>query len=398
MSKELPKLPYGEGSLSWADKEHTLIYYRKHVTINGFQKRLHVTGKNITECRKLMREEEEKFSRLAGNVANDHTLSTGMSNWLNIYKKHEVNERSFDRIESTYTTHIKDSDLGRMQEIAIDTDDIQIFLNNLKRQDQKKQLSYSSKKKVYELLNQYFKHLYSNKPSTNPMLSIKAPRKADNEVLEGSEDLTVWNDEEMDLITKVGMNEFKNGTLVIFLMWTFCRVGEMLALKWEDIDFENRKVTISKSLSRVKTRGEGSAKYEIKVVPTKNKTKRTIKMCDNAYQAILKYKNSKSNFSFSDFVASDNGTTPLSLMSITRAYRSIIKKAELDKDVTIHGLRHSGISYFLRNGVPIEVVSRMAGHSSIEITQNIYYSVLEDQKDKAIDDLDNFIKSKKDKP
>lgn len=394
MAKELPKLPYGEGTLSWGNEEHTCIYYRKQITVCGVKKRIHVTGKTVTECRKLMKEEEEKFSKSAHHEASDITLATGMSKWLTLYKRHEVNERSYDRIESTFDTHIKDSDLGRMQELAIQSDLIQNFLNELKRQDGKP-LSYSSKKKVYELLNQYFKRLYIKNPSNNPILGIKPPKKTNNEVLEGNEDLTIWSDEEMDLITKTGMSNFKNGTLVVFLMWTFCRVGELLALKWEDIDLSTKKVCISKSISRVRTRDENKAKYEIKVVPTKNKTKRTIKLCENAFLAISKYKESKLDIKPEDFVASDDGKTPLSLMSITRAYQSIVRKAKLSKDVTIHGLRHSGISYFLRNGVPIEVVSRMAGHSSIDITQNIYYSVLEEQKDKAIEDLDSIVRAKK---
>ena len=71
-------------------------------------------------------------------------------------------------------------------------------------------------------------------------------------------------------------------------------------------------------------------------------------------------------------------------------YKNIIKRTEginHNKNVTIHGLRHTGISYFLRHGVPVEVISRMAGHQSIQITIDTYYSVIEEQKQKALDDL-----------
>ena len=71
------------------------------------------------------------------------------------------------------------------------------------------------------------------------------------------------------------------------------------------------------------------------------------------------------------------------------------------KNVTIHGLRHSGISYMLRHGVPVEVVSKMAGHKSIKVTLEIYYSVIEKQKNEAIDKLNeehyvDFITKKED--
>lgn len=149
-------------------------------------------------------------------------------------------------------------------------------------------------------------------------------------------------------------------------------------------------ISITKSYSRIRIRdGINAGKYEYKIVKTKNKKNRTFKMSQMAIDAIKGYKSIKKPKSENEYVFSTNNKI-LTVTSITRTYSNIIDRTEgIDhtKHVTMHGLRHTGISYFLRHGVPIEVVSRMAGHQSIQITIDTYYSVIEEQKQKAIDDL-----------
>lgn len=258
-------------------------------------------------------------------------------------------------------------------------------------------ICYSSKKKVYELLNQYFKYRYIKEPYLNPMLTVTKPIK---DVEAVRDDLIVWDDKEIGLICKEavkpfreGVEGYKHGTAIIFIMWTFIRIGEALALQWKDIDIDNGTISISKSYSRVKIRdGVDAGKYKYTIVKTKNKQNRSFKMCQNAINAIKKYKEVKQPNSEEDFIFSTkNGI--LTVTSITRMYQNIIKNTDNinhDKHVTIHGLRHTGISYFLRHGVPVEVVSRMAGHQSIQITIDTYYSVIDEQKQKAINYLDKI--------
>lgn len=412
-SSGLPKLPYGEGHMNWADEKHDFVYYRKSVSVGGKTKRIFVSAKTPSEAMKLMRKKQSEIEKaLLVGIASEKnlTLSDGMRKWLDLFKAHEVNNRSFDRIESVFNTHIKESTIGNMREDSITSDDVQKFIINLKKHSrdgeilQNSSLAYSSRKKVYELLNQYFNNKYMDSPELNPMRKIPRPRRTDAEVLKTNEELIIWNDEEMNKLTEVAMMDYrigiegyKNGPLIAFLMWCFCRVGECLALQWKDIDFENETVTISKSYSRSKARtGDNIGKYEYKIVPTKTKCKRTVELCSRAMDAIKKYKEIKNPSSDDEYVCStENGI--MAVNSVTKTYESMVKFAELpeDKHVTVHGLRHSGISFFLRHGVSVEVVSRLAGHSSIDITQNTYYQILESQRKDALNELNAFLKSQK---
>jgi len=188
----LPRLPFGEGSMSWADDSHSMVHYRKTISVSGKTKRLFVSAQTPAEAMKLMRKKEnEAISKLMAGVVKekDAILADGMRKWLDLFKMQEVNARSFDRIESTYITHIKDSALGKMREDVITSEDIQNFFINLKKHSRKGEileessLAYSSRKKIYELLNQYFNNKYIEVPQMNPMRKVPRPRKtdADNE-------------------------------------------------------------------------------------------------------------------------------------------------------------------------------------------------------------------------
>ena len=56
--------------------------------------------------------------------------------------------------------------------------------------------------------------------------------------------------------------------------------------------------------------------------------------------------------------------------------KKILNNAGIDKHITIHGLRHTGISYYIRHGVDKEFVAKMAGHSNSKITEDVYMVVI----------------------
>lgn len=399
---ELPKLPRGMGSYYWKNEDHTRIRYRKQITKNGKVFNLSVDGNTIAECNSLMKQKEEeviKGIKIAATNARTKTLEQGILEWLNLFKSQEVFDKSFDRIESTYLTHINNTDFGRTQETSITPELIQETINTLTNSITGEPLSYSSKKKFYELLNQYFKYKYIRNPGMNPMLTVIKPKKDEKQVLQ--EELIIWDDDEMKILFstamqpyKVGISGFKHGTAIIFIMWTFIRMGEALALQWKDIDLENETIKISKNWSRYKIRsGVRAGKYDHKIVPTKGKKTRQFKMCKMAVDAITEYKKRKNPESEDEFIfATGKDMKILSETSLSRMYFDMVETSGLpeDKHVTLHGLRHTGISYFLRHGVPVEIVSRMAGHQSVQITLDIYYQVIEEQKIKAVEDINKY--------
>ncbi len=146
----LPKLPIGMGSYSWNDSAHTLIEYRKVVSYNNEKKTITVYGKTISEVNQEMVLKENEFKKnVELNITNIAIgiLEEGINNWLLLYKTEELKEKSYDRVESTYLTHIVGTELRRMQEQAITSDYIQLHIKNLKNTKQMKSFHIPALKK-----------------------------------------------------------------------------------------------------------------------------------------------------------------------------------------------------------------------------------------------------------
>ena len=266
-------------------------------------------------------------------------------------------------------------------------------MKNLKNSKTKKKLSHSSTKKIYELLCQFFRYYYIKQPYSNPMLIATKPKNKNESVQE--EVLIIWDDDEMTALSKIaampyvnGESGFLHGLAIIFVMWAFLRIGEARGLQWKDIDLENGTVNVYKQMSRVKNREGIKPKYIEELVTPKYKSIRKYKLNSMALDAIREYKKRKRPKSEEEFVFESRGKV-LADTTIKNTYLKMVERAGLDpnKHVTIHGLRHSGISYMLRHKVPVEVVSKMAGHKSIQMTLEVYYSVIEEQKNEAIEVL-----------
>lgn len=74
-----------------------------------------------------------------------------------------------------------------------------------------------------------------------------------------------------------------------------------------------------------------------------------------------------------------------------RDWKRLLVKAGLPTDTHIHALRHSAITLLLSRGIPVKVVSEMAGHADVSITIAVYQSVLPHMQDGAADTMDDAL-------
>ena len=396
--KPLPKLPRGMGNY---DYYRGKIRYRKAVQYKTYSTRLSVVGETVPEVNRLMQEKEVEWRKSCEyHVQMDSSVlfQTQLLRWMELYKQNDMKDRSYDRLESTYNNYIKNTKFGRLSEDMVTSDAIQHHLTSLKSSRTGKALSYSTIKKIYDLLNQYFRYKYAREPHANPMLTVPRPNKEKiqkklNSSLTQKEEMTILTDEEMEALTKVaylpykvGLSGYKNGLAVVFMMWTFLRSGEARGLQWKDIDLENDMITIEKQVTYIKDRDENATKkYNRSIDSTKYNSERSFKMIKIASDIAKEYKKRCKPSSEDDYFLSNSSGTPLTDTAIRYSLQAMLKAAGITKHIRIHDLRHSGISYLLRHEVPVEVVSRMAGHKEIETTYRVYYQILEKQKTDAID-------------
>lgn len=130
-------------------------------------------GKTEREVKKKLKDFEKELHKNDGVVAQRNTVENYMLNWLNSVKSNELKPKSFDRLEQTLTHQVIPL-IGNLQVAAIQPDDVQKMLNDLKADGK----SYSTIKKAYDAVNECFRTGMIKKTVTgNPALGVAVPAK-----------------------------------------------------------------------------------------------------------------------------------------------------------------------------------------------------------------------------
>lgn len=185
---------------------------------------------------------------------------------------------------------------------------------------------------------------------------------------------------------------------------TGMRIGELLGLKWSDIDFENQTIYVNRTLVYVTCRDEASPKYGKKMnefhEPKTEKGKRKIPMTLKAYQILkrqklwkaeIEAKGKKAPEGFEDLVFVTTRNAPVSQNDTDLVMKvisdRIAKEHEKFKPLTPHTLRHTFAIRCIERGMNPKTVQVILGHSSVNITMNLYCHVTED---KLISEMSKF--------
>lgn len=242
--------------------------------------------------------------------------------------------------------------------------------------------SYSTMKKVKETLGQMFKQAILNGyVYINPVDGVQLPPATASE----RKPLT-----ENDII-KLGFfcKGYKHGALIMTLLYTGVRRGELLALTWDDINFSKNTISINKAVEF-----RNNQPY-IKQPKTK-KGIRTVPMPSILIPYLEKLKETAT----SDFVFVTTHGQPHSDTSIKRLWNGFLRDYNRflhfeKKEVvfTMHQFRHTYATIMYRAGVDVKTAQEFLGHSSINITLDIYTHLEEVTKQKGADKLNEFISS-----
>lgn len=180
---------------------------------------------------------------------------------------------------------------------------------------------------------------------------------------------------------------------VILLIHTGLRIGELKALKWNDIDFENKTITIDESMAKVKEDIDES-RYKTILKKTKNRSSTRIIPLDSiAIEMIEKFSQYNPNHKLTDFVCLSQVKEVVKQQNIHKVANRMLKAIGSDKKISPHGLRHTFGSILYEKGVPLKVISKLMGHSNITTTANIYIGIEFEQMSNAVEYLELDVKS-----
>ncbi len=168
--------------------------------------------------------------------------------------------------------------------------------------------------------------------------------------------------------------------LYVTALGTGLRQGELLALRWEDVDLKARRLRVRHTLANV---GGTLTLLE----PKTDRSRRNIMLPDSVGRELRAHRTRQkeerlvagSRWVNSGHVFTTTIGTPLHAATVTRAFQAALKRAKLP-DSRFHDLRHAAATFLLAQGMTLEDVKQLLGHSSITLTSNTYGHVLEQRQ------------------
>lgn len=175
------------------------------------------------------------------------------------------------------------------------------------------------------------------------------------------------------------MDLFKKAVLLCLL--TGLRLGEICALKWSDIDPENKILTVNSTVQRLYTEGYKTTTVLTETVPKSECSRREIPLSDTVLEIFATFTdNTKYVF---------GGDKPLEPRTLQYQFKKILKDAELP-DKNFHILRHTFSTNCIEEGIDVKSLSEMLGHSDVQITLNRYVHPSMDTKRQYMNELSKF--------
>ena len=348
-----------------------------------------VTGKQIFKnvLGKTQAEVKEKLARAlveAGQVdftkAGQYTVGTWMDTWFENVAKIKIRPSSHQTYKGYIDNHIKPS-IGNIPLEKLTTMDLQKFYRKLltkgrveriESKDQSKGLSAKTVRNINQVISSAMDLAVAQKIIlTNPTNACELP-KAEHKEMQTvpAEQLSAFLEE----AKRSGVYE-----MYYIELATGLRRGELLGLKWQDIDWENGIIKVRRQVARV----------DGQIVEAPLKTKNSYRAVSISPQAIEVLREQKRKTNDTYVFPSPNGG-PISPDSVNNMLKRVLERAGIPK-VRFHDLRHTFATIALQNGVDIKTVSGMLGHFSAGFTLDTYAHVTTAAQKEAAQTMGNIL-------
>ena len=281
--------------------------------------------------------------------------------WLNKYTKFAVKLRTYERYRYIIEKHINPK-LGEFNLDDLSAVTLQDYvLSELEGGNliSSKGLANNSVIGIVNVLKSALKLAKSLEISVlDNSNKIKLPMATEKPV-------TAFEKWEQEKLEKYCLSSNKTNYLgIVICLYTGIRLGELLALTWNDIDFKSGIMTISKTAYRIKQNGNPQ------VVIDKPKTKNSSRLIPLPKQLLEILKRAK-RISKSDFVLSTRTGGIVGTRAYQKTYERILKKLDIPYK-NFHSLRHTFATRAIEMGMDVKTLSEILGHKNPVITLQRY--------------------------
>lgn len=340
-----------------------------------------VLGKTQAEVKEKLKQAIEETQALDITKAGKYTVGEWMEMWFQDYAKIKVRPSSHQTYQGYIHNHIRPN-IGDIPLEKLTSLDLQKFYKKLltegrvdrvEAKGQPKGLSAKTVRNIHQILSSALKLAQEQRLIlTNPAEGCALPRV---------------EHQEMKTLTTVQLASFfrevrDSGVFELYYLElaTGLRRGELLGLKWEDVDLERGDLRVRRQVSRIN--GE--------VVEAPLKTKNAYRTLPLAEDTVSVLKEQRRKVGSSPWVFPSPNGGPISPDSVLHMLHRVLKRAGLPK-VRFHDLRHTFATLALQNGVDVKTVSGMLGHFSAGFTLDTYAHITSVAQRQAAQTMGNVL-------
>lgn len=359
--------------------------FEKRFTVDG--KRYSAYGHNVKECTEnetLMREEIK-----AGLYTSNRNIT--LDSYFDEWEKSRtgvIKDSSIKMNRSRYNNHIK-SVLGETKLQKIEKREIVKLQQNLAQK-----LSASTTNSVIVLLKTVLNAAVDDEIIIkNPAASVKPLRMDDRPKASETIHRALTREEQQAFI-----QEAKQEWLYEFFCFSLCtgmRLNEIVALKWQDIDYINNVIHVTKTVSW--KQGGGITETS----PKSETSKRDIPMNDTI-KKVLQMQRKKMAMIYGEIVArkmdsnifiGSNGSRAVASSTVAFSINNVLKRLrqqgiEIER-FTHHAFRDTFATRYIEEGGNMQTLQKILGHSSLAMTADLYAHVLPSTKQQEMKQVEN---------
>ena len=389
----MSKRANGEGSIAFYSSRNC---YRGQLTIgvdeNGKPKRKSFYGKTKKEVKEKM-ETYKLLNPINKAAINEYTVATWFNYWLWNIKKRDIKPKTFERYECIYRNYIKGSEIANIPLYKFKLNNLQAYYNRLSDNGKSPSIIKTINEKLKSSMIDAEKNGYIEK---NYCQLVNLPKEKMKE-----KKIEVFSvDQQNDFLEIIKGHEFE--ILFLLAIGTGLRRGELLALRWSDIDFENKTINVDSNIQQAYIFEDEETKRleKIEQEPKTINSFRTVPIPSKVLDKLQEHKQKQEQYKLTfqeryidnDFVICDKYGKALDVKRPTRMFYSIQKKMGIPEDekIKFHGLRKTYATRLFEKEVPPKTVQMLLGHSEISITLDIYTQVMENKKVEAIEKIDDI--------
>jgi len=351
--------------------------WRAQVSIDG--KRISHNGNTKAECQRWLRKMIEQIEQGLTYAGSQMTLEEFLSKWI-LTVRTSLRPKTAHQYEQLINRYILPA-LGKLKVKDLRPEIVDDFY----QKQLKAEVGVRTVKYIHSVLHAGLeKAVKLGLIGRNPVDGATPPRLVNKE-------MQVLDESQVTQFL-LGVQGDRNEALFHLAIKTGMRQGELLGLKWIDLDWVSGYLQVRRQVQRID--GKGFVFCE----PKTRAGRRTIELGETMLQTLREHFNGQrleklvvgTRWQENDLIFPSTIGTPLDLRNLLRDFKEILEKVDLP-DIRFHDLRHTAASIMLKHNIPVVTVSRILGHSKPSVTLDVYGHLIPGMQSVAAKIMDEVI-------